>query len=45
MKLRCEMLEDNYKVLKKQVLVFDEKVLKELNEKYNVIKKKLVLKL
>lgn len=39
MKLRCAMLEDNYKVLKKQVLVFDEKVLKELNEKYNVIKK------
>lgn len=38
--IKGAMLEDNYKVLKKQVLVFDEKVLKELCGKYNVIKKK-----
>lgn len=34
------ILEDNYKILKKQTLIFDEKVLKDLNEKYSAIKNK-----
>lgn len=34
------MLEDNYKTLKKEALIFDEKVLKDINEKYNNIKNK-----
>lgn len=34
------MFEDNYKTLKKQALIFDEKVLKDLSEKYNSIKNK-----
>ncbi|RDY25775.1 XRE family transcriptional regulator [Romboutsia weinsteinii] len=34
------ILEDNYKMLKKQALTFDEKVLKDLNDKYSTIKNK-----
>jgi transcriptional regulator with XRE-family HTH domain len=38
--LKGIMLEDNYKELKKEALIFDEKVLKDINEKYNNIKNK-----
>lgn len=34
------MFEDNYKMLKKQALTFDEKVLKDLSKRYSVIKNK-----
>ncbi|WP_438647706.1 helix-turn-helix domain-containing protein [Romboutsia sp.] len=34
------MLEDNYKMLKKQVLIFDENVLRDLRDKYDIIKNK-----
>ncbi|WP_042277436.1 helix-turn-helix domain-containing protein [[Clostridium] dakarense] len=38
--LKGIMLEDNYKTLKKEALIFDEKVLKDINEKYDNIKNK-----